>query len=312
TGQCGAGCQKACCRPCIRFFGEFLLLRPGNDKVSFAVPINSGIVPPAGAAPVQIGPEGIVDCDFEGGFRLGFAFRLDSCSELGLTYSHFEADTTNAISNGAPYVLRSLVSHPGAVAAPTDFLNASARYDIDFQIVDLDYRRVLSRGNRYSLNYVLGLRYAHLGQIFDARFTNATTIETVSTEIRFDGGGIRFGLEGDRKIGDCGFLVYSRAAASLLGGNFRGRYVQSDNFRGTVANTGWSEDGVISILDLELGVGWTSRGGCVRLTTGYLFSGWFNALATDEFIQGVQTNNSVAVGDTLTFDGLSIRTEIRF
>jgi len=311
-GDCGVDCLDPCYVPRWRAFGEFLYLRPGNEKVAFAVPVNGAIVPPAGVAPVQIGLEAVVDSAFEPGVRVGFSYFMDECSDLVATYTHFESDETEQITIDVPFVIRSLVSHPGAQAAPTDFLAATARLDLDFQLADLDYRRLFSCGCQHAVYYFAGIRYCHLDQFFDSTFTNAVTTETVSSQIRFDGGGIRVGVEGERHLGACGLMLYGRSAASFVGGNFRGRYLQNDTQRGDVVITGWNEDGVISILDLELGGGWSSSNGRLRATAGYMFSGWFNTLNTDEFIQAVQTNNSVSVGDSLSFDGLVARTEYRY
>ena len=301
----------SCHYPRLRAFGDFLYLRPSNEKVAFAVPINGAIVPPTGVAPVQIGLEAEVDCSFDVGFRAGFAYHLGECSELVATYTHLESDTTNEISVNAPYVLRSLVNHPGTQAAPTDFLNASGRLDLDFQLADLEYRRLLSKSCKHIVYCSGGIRYCHLDQFFNSNFSNSTTTETVSSQVRFDGGGFRVGLEGER-LGKWGMLIYGRSAASFVGGNFRGRYLQNNSLRGDVVTAGLNEDGVISILDMELGIGWTSPGGHCRVTGGYAFSGWFNTINTDEFIQAVQTNSSVSVGDSLGFDGLVARAEFRF
>ncbi|MHC4402397.1 MAG: Lpg1974 family pore-forming outer membrane protein [Planctomycetota bacterium] len=308
---CDPGASRSCCGPCWRVYGDLLLLRPGSDKVSYAVPIDGAIVPPVGAPPVQVGPEVAVDTDYDLGFRIGFGRTLDACSELGASFTYFEASTGSQTTGTPAFPLRSLVAHPGSVATPTNFLTATARHIVDFQLVDVDYRRLLSCGPRHVTNYVVGLRYGHLGQQFESEFTNATTIETVSTEIGFDGGGIGVGLEGERHA-DCGLLLYGRGAATFLAGSFRTSYLQGDNARGNVVNAGWREDGVVSILDLELGLGWTCPSRCWRLTGGYLFSGWYNTVKTDEFIQTVRTNNSVSPGDTITFDGLVARVEYRF
>ena len=66
------------------------------------------------------------------------------------------------------------------------------------------------------------------------------------------------------------------------------------------------------MLDLEIGLGWASSDGSRRATAGYMFSGWFNTVNTDEFIQSVQTNNSVDASDSLGFDGPAVRTEYRY
>ncbi|HUT94172.1 MAG TPA: Lpg1974 family pore-forming outer membrane protein [Thermoguttaceae bacterium] len=311
---CDVGCSTGCedpCGPRWRVYGDLLYLRPANEKVAFAVPINGPITQPD-MIPVQIGLEAVVDCDYDPGFRVGAGRILNDCSEIGAAYTHFETDTYNQIGFDVPYVLRSLVNHPGGLSADTDFLTAEAGLDLDLDLVDFDYRRVIICDGCYNLNYLVGARYAHLDQTFASVFTNATTIETVGAAVRFDGGGIRLGLEGERQIGTFGLMVYGSGVASFVGGEFRGRYAQADSVRGLVCNTGWNEDRVVSILDIELGMGWSSPGGRLRATAGYMFSGWFNTVITDEFIDSVRANNSVDAGDSLSFDGLVLRGEVRF
>ena len=308
----GCGCLDGCCGPRWFAYGELLYIRPTNEKVAYAVPINGAIVPPGGAAPVQVGLEATVDCDYDVGFRVGGGVFLNDCSSLGLAYTHYETDIADAIVRTPPFVLRSLVDHPGSWAAPTDFLNAAARLDIDLDLVDLDYRHPLVCDGCCLINYLVGARYAHLDQTFTSIFTNATTIETVDAAVSFDGGGVRLGLEGERQVGCLGLMLYGRGVASFVGGNFRGRYLQADDGRGLVVATGWNEDRIATILDLEVGLGWTSPGGRLRTSAGYMFSGWYDVLIMDEFIDSVRMNNSVDAGDTLGFDGLVVRGELRF
>jgi len=302
----------ACRAPCWQFFGEFLYLRPGDDKVSYAVPINGAIVPPAGAAPVQVGPEGIVDISFESGFRVGLARALSAYSSVGASYTHFESNTADTISQAPPFVLRSLVHHPGTANAATDFLQADATHSIDFRLADLEYRRLLSSGTLHDIRYVIGARYGHLEQDFQSIFTNAVDTEIVESNIEFDGGGIRFGLEGERRAGRSGWLIYARGNASFLGGEFTGSYTQGDAFGGNIVTAGWADDRIVSIIDAEIGVGWTCHDGRLRFTAGYLVSAWGNLVTTDDFIGSAQTNNSSDVSDTMTFDGLTSRVEFRY
>lgn len=312
---CDVGCLEDCedpCGPRWRVYGDFLYLRPANEKVAFAVPINGAIEPPPGMPPVQIGMEAVVDCDYDPGFRIGAGRILNDCSEVGMSCTFLESETFNGISTDVPYAIRSLVDHPGDWAAPTDFLTADAELEIDLGLFDVDYRRVLACGECYRLNYLVGARYAHLDQTFASVFTNSTRIEAVATAVRFDGGGIRLGLEGERQIGTFGLMVYGSGVASFVGGEFRCRYAQANTGGGFVVNTGWNEDRVVSILDIELGFGWASPGGQLRVTAGYMFNGWFNTVVTDEFIDSVRLNNSVDAGDSLSFDGLVLRSEIRF
>lgn len=291
NGACEVECADPCCMACLdpcfvprcRVFGEFLYLRPGKE----------------------------VDCGSCPGFRAGFSYKLTKCSDLVATYSHFESDTTNQGSMVAPYAIHSLVAHPGSSVASTDFPTANAQRDVDFQLVDLDFRRPFRCGSQYAVHYFAGVRYCNLEQSFDSVFTDWDMTGTVAAQVDFDGGGIRVGVEGERRLPACRLLVYGRSAASFVGGSFRGRYQQWDSQRGTVVKMGLKEDGLSSILDLELGIGWISCRGRLRATAGYMFSGWFNTVNTDAFVEGVQTDNPASVGDAISFDGLVARAEFR-
>jgi len=307
---CATGCNAAC-DPTWKVYGEFLYLRPGNDKVAFAVPINGAIVPPVGAPPVQVGPEVLVDLGFTPGVRVG-AERAYGCqSALGGQFTWFEGARTNDSAVTPPIVLRSLVNHPGSLSAATDSLAANATSIISFQLADAFYRRYLIRDETRELSFVGGARYAHLDETFRSTFTSAATVETVNTNIAFDGGGIRLGLEAEQRASFSQVLVYAKGYASFVGGQFAGRYVQADGQRGVVVDTGWTEDRAVSILDTELGIGWITRNG-IRITGGYMFSGWFNLINTDDFIRAVRRLDSVNVRDSLSFDGFVVRAEARF
>jgi len=65
----------------------------------------------------------------------------------------------------------------------------------------------------------------------------------------------------------------------------------------------------VSILDLELGIGWSTPGGRLRMTGGYMVNSWFNTVTTADFIGAVQRNDFTDLDDTLTFDGLVVRAE---
>jgi hypothetical protein len=43
-----------------------------------------------------------------------------------------------------------------------------------------------------------------------------------------------------------------------------------------------------------------------------MVNAWFNTLTTQEFVQAVQGNDLVDLGQTMTFDGLNARIEYRF
>ncbi len=140
----------------------------------------------------------------------------------------------------------------------------------------------------------------------------ATGLTNVTTDIDFNGFGIIGGLDGARHSTHTGFLVYGRALGSLLGGNWQADYRQTNQFGGGVIANRYDDYRVTPVVDTELGVGWQSCTGCLRVTTGYLFSTWFNAVTTRDYIQSVRTGNMLNLDDNLTFSGLTLRTELRF
>ena len=196
------------------------------------------------------------------------------------------------------------------------FTSASARGDIDLQIGDIDFRRTLV-DSWFRTSYVLGGRYVKLDQSFLALFTGGVApgpaMQDVGTQIDFDGGGIRAGLTGD-VLSQLGVFGYANGFASFIAGEFRSVFRQTDAVAmpTVIATTTRSDDRVVPILDLELGVGWHSPSGAWRLTAGYLFSAWFNVVSTDDFIQAVHTSQYGGLSDTLTFDGLTARVDFRF
>jgi len=310
-GCCTCCCPWACQTHTWRYFGEFLFIRPRDSEVPFAVGIDGPIVPPPDNNPIQITPVAIVDLEYEPAGRVGVSRALDACSDLGATYTHYESTVWNDLSITAPDVIRSLVSHPSSLSASTDFLYARGDYGIDFQMVDLDYRRMFRCGELYSMRYLAGARYAHLTQDFEAYFESLGT-ETVTTGIEFHGAGLRVGWEGERHSSRCGLMIYGRAMASFLAGEFRAEYLQEESYDPTVVDTAWKAGRIVTILDLELGAGWESPCKRYRFTAGYIMSGWFNTVKTDEWIGAVQSNEFGGLGDTLTFEGLTARAEFRF
>jgi len=313
--SCEEGCCEdyACgdrCGPRWRIYGDFLYLRPRNAEVVYAVPFEGPITPPP-AVPVQVGRIALVDPDYEPTFRVGVERYLDGCSSVGVSYPQLLSTSDDSISVDAPYVLRSMVIHPSSLNAAADWLSARANYDLSYKLADLDYRHVFICGPTHRVNYVAGIRYANLEQQFRSTFTILTD-EMVNTSVNFDGGGIRVGLEGERVAGCTGFLGYARAMASFVAGEFRGNYFQGSDTDPLIANTFWKAGRIVPILDLELGVGWASCSGRFRVTGGYMVSAWYNTVTTTDWIGAVQHNDFSGLHDTMTFDGLVVRTELRY
>ena len=301
---------NACDIPCWHAFVEFLLLRPRNEGVEYAVPVNGPIV--AGTVPLQMGPTAVVDPDFQSGFRIGVERVLSECSSISLSYAYYRNEVDDGpVAATTPIVLRPMVFNPSSADAASDFSSATAHESLKFNLVDLDYHHNLWSCDCSSINYLVGMRYAQLGQEFDATFTSIISA-TAKTNIEFDGLGLRFGLDGERKIGG-GFFVTAMANANFLGGQFSGSYLQSNTNNPVVATTTWQEARFVTILETGVSIGWETCEGHFRTSLGYIVSDWLNMVKPSDFMASMQANQYVGtnqVGNTsLIFDGITARAE---
>ncbi|MGI9458040.1 MAG: Lpg1974 family pore-forming outer membrane protein, partial [Aeoliella sp.] len=264
-------------------------------------------------------PVAIVDPGYEPGFRVGGGYAWSCVSELMGTYTRYESDASSSlmVAPPSPNVILPLVFHPATLAAGSVFTTASARSNVTLNMVDIDYRRTLA-DNWLRTSYFVGGRYVNMDQSFSARFTGGVapgpSMQNVATQVDFNGGGIRMGLTADLATPQSGFFGYANGFASFIAGEFQSSFRQTDGAAMpiVVATTSRTDDRVVPILDIELGVGWQSQSGAWRFTAGYLFSAWFNVVSTDEFIRAAHTAQFGSLSDTLTFDGLSTRVDWRF
>ncbi|MFO0870615.1 MAG: Lpg1974 family pore-forming outer membrane protein [Pirellulales bacterium] len=313
--SCDTGCDDCFIgwQHCYYAYGGAMYLRARDSEVAYAVGVNNIGLPAGG---VQVTPVAVVDHDFQPGFFVGFGMTLDECSSIGVNYMQFESSTNSAIAiNPAiqqPYVINSLVVHPGTLNVNETGLNAAAQYDIRFNIADIEYRGLIN-GDCYSkFNYLVGVRIAQAEQQFTSSYSTLNNNNhVVTTDIDFYGAGLKFGLEYER-IGRRGFMVYGRTNVSFVPGEFQADYDQVSVNAGPLVDTGWKAGRLVTMADVEIGAGWTNACGTLRLTAGYNIQAWFNTVQTDEWIRGVQTNNFVDMSSMQSFDGLMARLEARF
>jgi major outer membrane protein len=315
---CGtAGCDGDCCGGgychCWSVFGEFLYMRARDAEVAYAVPIDGNITDPSDPV-FQVGEVQVVDPDFQPGFRFGFTRTCSECSLVAVTYSQLDADTndTLVIPGGVGNVVaRSLVS-PLPINTAVDGLDAEAHLFVQFKTLDVDYKSLIAYCDDYRLAFVVGARFAKLNQEFNALFeTNGFDI--VETDVEFEGAGIKMGLEGERYGRNRQWFVYGKGSVSLLGGESRATYFGSNNADESIVDTSWEAGRMVTVTDLEAGLGWQNCCGNLRLSAGYSFSTWYNITRTNEWINAVQKNNFADESDNLfgfmSFDGLNARIE---
>ena len=306
-GECDSCCGKNYCHKMV-VFGEFMYLRARDAEVAVSVPIDGPITP--NTPRVESGPVAVADQDFQPAFRVGAGWNTNECTQIAMEYAYLDSSSTVNQATTAPFVLLALVEHPSVRSAGSNYLQMNSRYDIRFDLIDVTMRRLFNEGPTHQLSWALGLRYAQHEQQLDANFTG-TGRQNVSTDIDFYGMGVRGGLEYENYL-SCQWYVYAKGYGSLLPGEFRASFQQEQSFDARVVNTDWKAGRIVTIWDLELGMGWTSKCRNYRLSGGYVFSAWTNMVQTDEWIKGVHTNNFIDMDATSTFDGLVARLEARF
>lgn len=326
-GSCGGNsctsCEN-CCNPCkccctnmwdhrTGAFGEFMYLRPFGANVSYGIQQNG--VGGLGTAPA--GDVGVISPQFDAGYRVGAEWACCCTSGIRATYTNYQTETNDTLlqAGGIGGTAASLLLHPGTISAASTFSELDAFQDIKFQLVDIDYSTLINECCSHAVNFNIGVRYAHLGEDFAqiGVFSGAEGEEDVFTRIRFDGVGLRTGLDGQWKIGDSRFAAYGWGFINVMFGEFASRYQQFNATTTTVeAASNWSDDRCVPILDYEVGLRWTSCNGHWQIGTGYYTAFWFNTVTTGDFVRAVQSNDFTHVDKTIAFTGFTTRVEFRF
>ena len=165
---CGNASARCCCKPWwahrCGVFAEFLLLRPGSTDFIYAVEQND-TTPTA----FPTGPIGLVNIESSAGGRFGFSVCASQCSSLEVIYTGWQGDTSNSITANGSNVLNSTVIHPSSATTGNASLVSSADYEMDFQTLDLSYRRIWRANDCYAINWSGGFRYGNMTQDLIAR-----------------------------------------------------------------------------------------------------------------------------------------------
>lgn len=303
--HCGRhGCRRSWLS-CIGGSAELLFLRPGNLDVLYAVE-QTGCGP--GATPT--GPQGIVGPDMSTGVRVNAYLPMSECSRIVAGYTWFQSGDTDRIVAAPNTVLDLVVAHPNIESCGVNSLVSSASFDVNFQFVDLAYQHLLCGGCDWGLSYLAGVRYARLSQEFSAsQITGvAVGLTDVTSNLSYDGIGLRLGLRGETHSAYHGLFLYASGDISFLSGQHQAVYQQTSQFLPNAAIAREFDDfRLTTILETELGVGWQSTNGHVRLSCGFQTAGWYNTLLTQTFLDGMRgpdTND-----DFVTFSGMVARLE---
>jgi hypothetical protein len=314
-------CENTCCRCSDLFthqsgiFADFLYLRAFGVDMAHGIQEN---VSQSGLSTAPAGEVGTLKPEFEPAFRVGFERACcGGCSGIRAAYTQYESNTSDVLfaAPGIGGTASSLVLAPGTVVAGTTFAELDATYGIDFRLADVEYSIMILDAPKGAINWDIGARYGHLTQDFSqlALFAQPLGDRFTSTNITFDGGGLRTGLDGAWECGCSRITLYGKGFVNFLFGEFSSSYSQVNITTTDVqATSHWVDSRVVPVIETEFGVSWTSCRGCLRLSAGYESSYWFNVIDTAEFIQAVQNRVFTNASQTIAFTGVVGRVEARW
>jgi hypothetical protein len=315
-------CEGTCHRCCSDLFthqsgpfADFLYLRAFGVDMAHGLQEN---VSQSGLSTAPAGEVGTLKPEWEPAFRVGFERACcGGCSGIRVAYTQFESNTTDVLfaAPGIGGTASSLVLAPGTVVAGTTFAELDATYGIDFRLADVEYSIMILDAPKGVINWDIGARYGHLTQDFSqlALFAQPLGDRFTSTNITFDGGGLRTGLDGAWECGCSRITLYGKGFVNFLFGEFSSSYSQVNITTTDVqATSHWVDSRVVPIIETEFGLSWTSCRGCLRLSAGYESSYWFNVIDTAEFVQAVQNRVFTNASQTIAFTGLVGRVEARW
>jgi hypothetical protein len=291
-------------------FGEFLYWNVHGVDVPFAQPFDG--IDPRNSVPR--GGVAVASPRFTPGVRGGFAVGVTEDSWVVGTVTYVRVGASAGVTALGGTVLHNYLVFPNTVNAAPDSLTSSTDYHITLVTADADYKCAIVNNEHLLLNWLAGARYGHITQsLINTSRINGTT--TIDSRVNLDAAGPRAGLEGEYRIA-CGVYGYGHGVVDLLFGRFNSAISERNAFGGLIGQSGVDENRIVPTLEFELGVGWKTQDGRIRVSAGYYVGCWFNVLTLPSLSQGIQNTNFTTNGnnfrDSLIFDGFVGRFEFRF
>jgi hypothetical protein len=299
-----AGMEVCCPDPgAFLLSADYLLLTPRRQALDYAI---------VGTGPSTFGPQGdfrSLSFDPTSAFRAGGGYCFgDSGVEVAVFYTYLHAETNDAVGQSAGGSLLPTLTHPGVVESVTF---AAACAELDYQVLDVEVGKHFQPCETLGARVFAGPRFARIDQHVGAFYDGGdASQDLVGTHLKFDGYGARAGGEATWQLFE-GFGVYSRAAASLMVGNFRDTVFEANNDGASpITNVTDRFHKVVPVVEVGLGLSYQYHN--FRVTAGYEFIDWLGLVDTPDFVSDTHVGKPARrIGD-LGFDGLVLRAEFAY
>lgn len=241
--------------------------------------------------------------------RYGVGYRKGNVDVQARLFSIDTEDRSSAERPDGGFLFTTL-THP---AQNDSAETADAETRLEYTTTDLELGYALQAHENFDMRLFAGVRFADTDQDFEFGYDGRDFTETeVDISRDFSGFGPRIG--GDvRWLMGSGFSAFGRAAGSLLVGDMRSRYTETDNSGQDLVTdlNRTNRDQLIPVAELALGLNWSGKLSeqlGADLSVGYEYQNWFNAYNTSTFVDdsspGVLSERS---GD-ISFRGFFVRT----
>jgi Legionella pneumophila major outer membrane protein precursor len=283
--------------------GEYLLLRPNRNNLNYAVSSPNTTEIPGGNV-------NSLDYDTRSAFSFGFGYDLSTGWSVGVHYTYLHSTdeaTVNAPAGGAVYATMTRAGTFDQVAT------AGAAASLNYNVIDLEASKHTVMSDTFDLNVSGGVRVAWIDQTFGAIYNggpSGAVNATVDTPTYFYGAGLTAGAEGEWKLYR-GFGIYAQARGSLLSGQFRDLFQESNNGGATP---------IVDVQDkfrqfvpvLELGAGVSFETEHIHLRLGYDMANWFDLANTIDFPSPADVGHLQRQSGDLFLEGFSAQLAVLF
>lgn len=265
-----------------------------------------------------------LDFQYESSYRFGGGYRLDCCGEeLRFMFTRLSSYGSTVAPQGS-FVPYEVSSPPGGQT----FIDGS----VDVKTYDFEYAKTIPLGGTcasacgdpcapscpaWDITWSGGFRFAQVdtSRLFSA--VNADDIITTDARalMDFNGGGVRFGMEGRRYFGPGGCLsAYMKGDISLLYGRIdleAERVVDGGTAQDLFNSQTLSHRQIVPVTEIETGLtGHITQNSA--LTAGYLFHAWHDLGYRDSFNFPTFMETGYDDANILGFNGFFARLEFGF
>lgn len=296
-------------------FGDYLYWIAHEDGLYYAqtgAGSGTSVVPPS-----SIDFDGElkkIDPHCESGLRGGAGLNFPKEGyDFKLYWTWFSTDAEDSVHSSEGDILP-LWAQPDfthvVVADPTFAFSAKGRWDLDYNVGDVEWGRSAWFGGYFSLRPFFGIRGLWIDQDLDIHYTYNTSPIAVGKwhiDSDFRGAGLRAGADARFSI-PWNFSIYGLASGSLLYGRFNAdAHFEEDS--STIARSKdhhfWKG---VSSLQIGAGLAWDThffKDHChIEFHVGWEQNIWFNVNQMSHFMNTLRSGSYFKENSNLTLQGL--------